>query len=194
LDTAFAARNPESSVNKSPVLLIGGGARSGKSSFALRQLLAHHNPAFIATARALDDEMRLRITRHRAERPTNLRTIEAPRDLCGALELAGGHDAVVVDCLTLWLSNVLVETDDQVETEREIERLCAAVQSCPFSLYLVSNEVGLGLVPETPLGRVFRDLAGGLNQRLSAIADEVVFAVMGMSLRLKPMPLEILPR
>jgi adenosylcobinamide kinase / adenosylcobinamide-phosphate guanylyltransferase len=180
-------------MNRAPVVFIGGGARSGKSSFALRRLVAHRNPAFIATARPLDDEMKIRITRHREERPVDLRTIEAPRDLCGALEDARGHDAVVVDCLTLWLSNVLIETDDRTETEGEIERLCAAVQSCPFTLYLVSNEVGLGLVPESPLGRVFRDLAGGLHQRLSVISDEVVFAVMGMPLRLKPMPLEILP-
>ncbi len=180
-------------MNKAYLVFIGGGARSGKSSFALRRLLSHRNPAFIATARPLDEEMRLRITRHRAERPPALRTIEAPRDLCGALEEARGHDAVVIDCLTLWLSNVLVETENTAEAEREIDRLCASVQARPFSLYVVSNEVGLGLVPETPLGRVFRDLAGGLHQRLSVIADEVVFTVMGMPLRLKPMPVEILP-
>jgi adenosylcobinamide kinase / adenosylcobinamide-phosphate guanylyltransferase len=159
----------------------------------LRRLLRHSNPAFIATARPIDDEMQIRITRHRHERPATMRTFEAPRDLCGALALAHGHDAVVVDCLTIWLSNVLVETESSTEAENEIERLCAVIRVCPFSLYLVANEVGLGLVPETPLGRVFRDLAGGLHQRLSAIADEVIFTVMGMPLRLKPMPMEVLP-
>ena len=172
--------------------MIGGGARSGKSSFALRRLLTHSNPAFIATARPLDDEMQLRIKRHQQERPATLPTIEAPRDLCGALEEARGYDAVAVDCLTIWLSNVLVETESTTAAENEIDRLCVAVQDCPFSLYLVSNEVGQGLVPETPLGRAFRDLAGGLHQRLSMKADEVIFSVMGMPLRLKPMPVEVL--
>jgi adenosylcobinamide kinase/adenosylcobinamide-phosphate guanylyltransferase len=175
-----------------PFVLVGGGARSGKSRFALERALAlGERPLFIATAEAGDDEMRARIARHQDERAGRLRTIEAPRALAEAIASAGaaGHDVVLVDCLTLWLSNLLVAGAGADEAEARVEELGAVLarRACP--VVLVTNEVGLGLVPETPLGRLFRDVAGRAHQRLAREADEVHVALLGVMLRLRPGPL-----
>ena len=166
--------------------LVLGGARSGKSAFA--QKAAEHaagggRPILIATGQAFDDEMAERIARHRADRGESWTTIEAPLDLPEAITALPAEAVAVVDCLTLWLSNLMLEERD---VEAAAAELVTATAACPARLWLVSNEVGLGLVPETPLGRRFRDEAGRLHQRLAEVADEVHFAAAGLSLRLKP--------
>ncbi|WP_395328467.1 bifunctional adenosylcobinamide kinase/adenosylcobinamide-phosphate guanylyltransferase [Novosphingobium sp. BL-8H] len=163
---------------------ILGGARSGKSRHG--QALIEAQPgrlAYIATGEALDDEMEARIARHREERGPRWSTIEAPYDLVGAIARAAAEaDAVLVDCLTLWLSNLMLA---DVPLPPQFEALCHAIADCPVPLALVANEVGLGLVPETRLGRAFRDEAGRLNQQVAAVAESVVFVAAGLPLRLK---------
>ena len=163
---------------------ILGGARSGKSSRALAIAeTANARPVFIATAEALDDEMADRISRHQTERGEAWRTVEAPLDLCAALSnTAGNETIVVIDCLTLWLSNLMHHERD---IEAEMSAFCEALQHLQGEVILVSNEVGLGLVPETPLGRAFRDAQGRLNQRVAEVADRVEFVAAGLPITLK---------
>jgi len=167
-------------------ILILGGARSGKSGHAM--MLAEQKtsrPVFIATAVAEDAEMGQRIDRHRRERGAHWTTVEAPFDLAGAIAGLTANDTAVVDCLTLWLSNAMRENQDPAA---EIADLLQAVGDSPARLILVSNEVGLGIVPATPLGRDFRDEQGRLNQRLAEIADQVILLAAGLPLILKPQP------
>jgi adenosylcobinamide kinase/adenosylcobinamide-phosphate guanylyltransferase len=175
------------------VVLIGGGVRSGKSAFALaraRELGARR--AFIATAEPFDDEMRARAQRHRLERGGDFFTIEAPRALTEALhEAAREADVVVIDCLTLWLSNLLLSGLDGTAIRLRVDALGEALQASPAHVVLVSNEVGLGIVPESKLGRVFRDLSGEAHQSLGHRAQELYFAMMGQLVRLRPGPLEL---
>ncbi|MCC6920515.1 MAG: bifunctional adenosylcobinamide kinase/adenosylcobinamide-phosphate guanylyltransferase [Alphaproteobacteria bacterium] len=165
-------------------IFILGGARSGKSARA--QTLAVESGApclYIATAEARDAEMRERIARHRADRPAGWITIEEPLALTAILTRpeAAGH-CVVVDCLTLWLSNLFEHRRD---IGRETEQFVAAFSDRVPPTILVSNEIGLGLVPETALGRDFRDAQGRLNQRIAAAADRVEFVAAGLPLVLK---------
>ncbi|MEM7767972.1 MAG: bifunctional adenosylcobinamide kinase/adenosylcobinamide-phosphate guanylyltransferase [Pseudomonadota bacterium] len=164
--------------------LILGGARSGKSRRALMVAeAAAQRRVFIASAEASDDEMAERIARHKDERDELWTTIEAPLDIVGALQAAReSGDVALVDCLTLWLSN-LMHHDRDVEAEKA--RLCEAISSMPIPVVLVSNEVGLGLVPDTPLGRAFRDAQGRLNQAVAAVCDRVEFVAAGMPITLK---------
>jgi adenosylcobinamide kinase / adenosylcobinamide-phosphate guanylyltransferase len=168
--------------------LVLGGARSGKSRHA--EALARETGlkrVYVATAQAFDDEMRERISRHQVDRSGDgWTTVEEPFDLALALAGASGPETVVlVDCLTLWLSNLML-------TDRDIERGCdallAALGATKGPVILVSNEVGLGIVPETPLGRRFRDAQGRLNQHVARIADRVIFVAAGLPLILKPSP------
>ena len=161
--------------------LILGGARSGKTTYALRAAEATgRDLVMIATAEALDGEMEDRIARHRAERGAAWRTLEAPLDLAGALAEVKPGDIAVVDCLTLWVSNLMhAERDIEAETERLIATLAGR------DVLLVSNEVGLGIVPDNALARRFRDAAGRLNQGIAAAADRVVFIAAGLPLALK---------
>jgi adenosylcobinamide kinase/adenosylcobinamide-phosphate guanylyltransferase len=172
-------------------VLVGGGARSGKSAFALayaRRLGSRR--AFVATAEALDDEMRARIDRHRGERGSAFTTVEEPRDVVAALERLAEVDVVIVDCLTLWLSNLLVGGATAALVRDEVEALAAVLARRRFVALLVSNEVGMGIVPETTLGRLFRDVAGWMHQRLARSADEIYLAALGVVLRLHPGPVE----
>ena len=163
--------------------LVLGGARSGKSRHA--QALAEATGlrrTYLATAEARDEEMAARIARHQAERGEGWQTLEAPLDMPVALGSVADSDVVLVDCLTLWLTNVMLgERDVDVETEA----LVAALATVPRPIILVSNEVGLGLVPETPLGRAFRDAQGRLNQRIAEVVQEVRFMAAGLPLVLK---------
>lgn len=161
------------------ITLILGGARSGKSARALS--LAEPPRAFIATAEARDGEMAARIARHKAERGEDWALIEAPLDLPAALAEAGARTALV-DCLTLWLANLMAAERDP---EAETARLIGALRSARAPVILVSNEIGLGLVPMEPLSRRFRDEQGRLNQRIAAAADRVEFVAAGLPLRLK---------
>jgi adenosylcobinamide kinase/adenosylcobinamide-phosphate guanylyltransferase len=146
---------------------------------------------FIATAEETDDEMRARIARHREERGPRLRTIEAPRELPAAVAAVRAEDFVLVDCLTLWLSNLLVSGATAEEALGRVEELRGVLSHRRVPVVLVTNEVGMGLVPETPLGRLFRDVAGLAHQRLARDADEVYLAALGCVLRLRPGPIEV---
>jgi adenosylcobinamide kinase/adenosylcobinamide-phosphate guanylyltransferase len=166
------------------VTLVLGGARSGKSRHAEGLIEAASAAAtYIATAEAGDCEMAARIAEHRARRGGCWRTVEAPLELAAAIGAEAAPDRpVLVDCLTLWLSNLLMA--DRVP-EHEAETLCAVLRRTAGPVVLVANEVGLGLVPETPLGRRFRDTAGRLNQSVAALAERVVFVAAGLPLVLK---------
>ncbi len=163
--------------------LILGGARSGKSRYAEALVMAHAPPwRYLATAEPGDAEMRARIAEHRARRGPEWHTIEAPHNLPTALSDAPGA-AALVDCLTLWLSNLMLADAD---IEAETGALEAALRRRMALTVLVANEVGLGIVPKNALARRFRDAAGMLNQRIAARADRVVFVAAGLPLVLKP--------
>jgi adenosylcobinamide kinase / adenosylcobinamide-phosphate guanylyltransferase len=162
--------------------LVLGGARSGKSRYA-ESLIATLPPpwTYVATAEALDNEMTERIGAHRARRGSQWRTIEAPRDLPAALAKCGNAPALI-DCLTLWLSNLMLGGAD---IEAEMARFEGALAAARSPVIMVANEVGSGIVPDHPLGRRFRDLQGVLNQRIAARADCVVLMVAGLPLAVK---------
>lgn len=163
-----------------------GGARSGKSRLAqLRAESSGLAPVLVATATAGDDEMADRIARHRAERDARWQTVEVPLDLAVRLGAEARPDRIlVVDCLTLWLTNVMFAPDGR-DPDREGEGLAAALSGLAGPILLVSNEVGLGIVPENRLARTFRDHQGRLNQRIAAVADRVTFVAAGLPLVLK---------
>jgi adenosylcobinamide kinase/adenosylcobinamide-phosphate guanylyltransferase len=175
------------------LILVGGGVRSGKSAFALslaRRLGGRR--AFVATAQPFDDEMRERIAAHRAEREGDFSTVEAPLDLPSVLQtLSGAPDVVVVDCLTLWLSNLLLRGDRPESITLEVLRLADVLRASSFHAILVTNEVGMGVVPESALGRAFRDVAGRAHQVLARRADRVFLAALGCILQLRPAPLAL---
>ncbi len=189
------------------MVLILGGARSGKSSLAERMAgQAGRRVTFLATAQPLDEEMRRRIAGHRASRPREWRTVEEPLELAAAVEAAAREsDTVLVDCLTVWVSNHLcrieaVESTPEWQHEVEIlgrqlrhqaTRIAAAARSADATLLLVSNEVGLGLVPDNPLGRAYRDLLGAINRQLAEEAAQVLLLVAGIPLDVKRLALEM---
>lgn len=165
------------------VVLITGGARSGKSRRAeARAYSLPGRPVYIATAEALDAEMAERIARHRARRGNDWIEREAPLDLVQALTKTDGGGARLVDCLTLWLSNLLHAGRDWSD---EAALLAAALPRQQSPVILVTNEVGLGIVPDNALARTFRDAAGLLNQTIAEVADEVEFVVAGLPLKVK---------
>ena len=169
--------------------LILGGARSGKSDFAraLAQKRGGDAVLFIATAEARDDEMRTRIEKHRADRPSQWKTIEAPRAIAHALVSAPSARVVLLDCVTLWVSNVLLTNERNVEDAmtHELEEFLVWYRAAQVELIVVSNEVGMSIVPENKLGRAFRDLLGASNQKLVALADEVFWLVAGLPIEVK---------
>ena len=165
------------------VTLVLGGARSGKSRYAEWLIASYPQPwVYIATAEAKDNEMAERIAAHKARRPTEWQTIEAPHDLPEALAAAPGDAAVLVDCLTLWLSNLML---GNFKVEAMIERLEQALATRTGPSVLVSNEVGLGIVPDNALARRFRDAQGALNQRIASKAARVIMMVAGIPVAVK---------
>lgn len=173
-------------------ILIGGGVRSGKSSFALA-LARRYGPRriFVATAEVGDREMASRIARHARERGAEFRTLEVPVEVVDAVRGIDDADVVVLDCLTLWLSNLLFRGDSEDEIHRQVEGLTGTLLEKPFHAILVTNEVGMGIVPDSPLGRAFRDVSGRAHQALARAADEVFFGALGMIIRLRPAPLAV---
>ena len=164
------------------VILIGGGARSGKSRYALER--ARQIPgsrAFLATAEEFDDEYGARIQRHRRERGEEFVTIEEPIEIARVIG-ESEFDVLVVDCLTLWISNVMFA---QKDCDAHVEGLTAASQTAAGTVIFVTNEVGSGIVPDNALAREFRDRAGFLNQRIASIAHEVYWMAFGQPLRIK---------
>ena len=172
---------------KRRLTLVTGGARSGKSRFALESAMPRARKAFIATATPCDKEMAARIARHRSERGADFLTIEEPLDLAGALgALPRDMDVAVVDCLTLWLGNLMHKYGGIREDDcPEIEALVEALRSPPCDLLVVTNEVGMGIVPENEAARTFRDVAGRLNARVARMADNVVLLVSGIPVTIK---------
>jgi adenosylcobinamide kinase/adenosylcobinamide-phosphate guanylyltransferase len=169
-------------------IFITGGARSGKSGFALNAASAlPGRKGFIATATVVDEEMRERIARHRADRGAAWDTIEEPLQLAQAIEKAAGAvDVLVVDCLTVWLSNMMWSGLDVMKEMKTLAHACEKIRDeRRFSLYLVSNEVGMGIVPENELARKFRDLAGILNQKVASVSDEVYLIIAGVPMKIK---------
>lgn len=166
-------------------ILIIGGARSGKSSFGIRLAMGlGRRIAFIATAEGLDDDMKRRIKRHRQKRPREVATIEEPLKLSQALKRAGREfDCIVIDCLTLWLSNILKKSDRAIE--REIAGFINALRSIRRNVIIISNEVGMGVVPANRSARRFRDILGGLNQAVASEAETVILMMSGIPVVIK---------
>jgi len=163
--------------------LILGGARSGKSALAEALATSANRPrAYIATSQAFDAEMEAKIAKHRQDRGPDWQTIEAPLDIEAALGEVTPNSVVLIDCLTLWLSN---QMHTGVDMSSEITKLLTTLSASPNPVICVSNEVGMGLVPDTPLGRQFRDFQGRLNQKVAEQADLAVFVVAGLPLTLK---------
>ncbi|TBW37976.1 bifunctional adenosylcobinamide kinase/adenosylcobinamide-phosphate guanylyltransferase [Siculibacillus lacustris] len=163
---------------------VFGGARSGKTGVALaRAESSGLAPVMVATAQAFDDEMVARIAAHRAERGAAWGLIEEPLDLVGVLARAAPDRILVIDCLTLWLSNLMLA---ERPVEAEIEAFAAALEAVAGPVIAVSNEVGLGIVPDNALARRFRDAQGRLNRSVAAVADRVTLVVAGLELRIKP--------
>lgn len=163
--------------------LVLGGANSGKSRIAEDLIQATGLARFyIATAQAFDDEMRQKIKLHKNSRGENWTTIEAPHDLSGALSEPPTEAATLLDCITLWLSNRLLS---EADLEAECATIIRALSDHPGPLVVVSNEVGLSIVPDTKLGRQFRTVQGRLNQQIASVADQVIFVAAGLPLVLK---------
>jgi adenosylcobinamide kinase / adenosylcobinamide-phosphate guanylyltransferase len=167
--------------------LVLGGARSGKSTHALRLATARGTGVlFIATAEARDDEMATKIERHRAERPSHWRTLEAPRAPATALAQTPAASVVVLDCVTLWVSNLLLADGATWEAAAaELDALLAWYRQSDSDLIVVSNEVGFGLVPGDPVSRAYREWLGWFNQRLAAEADRVYLLIAGLAVDVK---------
>ncbi len=166
------------------VILIGGGARSGKSRYAMERALAlGPRRAFLATAQVWDEEMRARVTAHQQERQQRFTTFDTPFELARTLK-GESCDVYVIDCLTLWLTNLML-SDPPRDIGAETALLIDTLESVSGTVLLVTNEVGCGIVPENELARRFRDEAGRLNQRIAAAADEVWWMVFGCPLRVK---------
>jgi adenosylcobinamide kinase/adenosylcobinamide-phosphate guanylyltransferase len=173
------------------ITLVTGGARAGKSRYALSLMDGETSVTYIATAEALDEEMHARIARHRAERPARWGTLEAPIDLAEAVSRAPERDALIIDCLTLWVSNLLLRAPEQpVGGEpwypaREVNGLIEALGRRRPAVVVVTNEVGLGVVPATPLGRAYRDALGRVNQGMASAAQRVILLVAGIPVIVK---------
>ena len=170
------------------IVLFNGGARSGKSASAERYADAQASVVvYVATAEAGDAEMRERIALHRERRPTSWQTVEAPREVATHLQACEPGTTVLLDCLTLLVSNLLLahESDPQPVVDRELDALLSVVKERNLNLIVVTNEVGMGIVPEYPLVRVYRDLLGRAAQRIAANADEVYLVLAGIAVELR---------
>jgi adenosylcobinamide kinase/adenosylcobinamide-phosphate guanylyltransferase len=167
--------------------LVLGGARSGKSRYAVEQAAqSGRRVAFLATARALDGDMASRIARHRAERPARWTTLEESQDIVSVCRrAAAAHDLVIVDCATVWVANLMERGDDDAAVLAAADDLAKLQREHLLPLLIVSNEVGEGVHPATELGRRFRDLLGFVNQRLASAADRVTLMVAGLPVTVK---------
>lgn len=167
-------------------LLFLGGCRSGKSRLAEEYVVRHFKqPCYVATmTRSDDSELYERIALHQKQRGDSWRLIEEPKDLCRVLARPDG-DALLIDCLTMWLTNLLLADLTEEEIRQEIAALIETISTCPVPVVFVANEVGLGIVPDSALGRSFRDLAGWLNQQVAKVSERVIFVAAGLPLILK---------
>ena len=171
------------------IVFVIGGCRSGKSAYALQaaEKIPGDRKVFIATCEPQDEEMAKRVAKHRKERSQDWTTVEEPLHLPEATEENSPKaDVLLVDCLTLWMSNLLLKTGNEKQIEESITRFLAALEKAPNPIVLVSNEVGTGIVPENKLARQYRDLVGSLNQAVAQTADKVVWMVAGIPVVVKP--------
>jgi adenosylcobinamide kinase/adenosylcobinamide-phosphate guanylyltransferase len=185
--------------NKGRIVFVIGGARSGKSSFALNlanncapakervregnEISPTPKKAYIATAQALDDEMKERIEKHKKERSSDWIIFEEPVNIAALVkDIQDKYDIILFDCLTLWLSNLML---NNLDLEKEIDLFHCSLSAVHCPLFIVSNEVGMGIVPENELSRRFRDLSGYLNQKVAGIADEVYLMTAGIPIKIK---------
>ena len=168
------------------IILILGGARSGKSTYALSLAKKHKKVAFVATCQGLDKEMQERIRLHKKTRPSHWKTFEESKNLTPLLmSLENNFDCIIIDCLTLLVSNLILNRHKEDEILKKIEAMLVNLKNKKAKAILVSNEVGLGLVPANKLGRGFRDISGKVNQLVAKEANEVFFTVSGIPLRVK---------
>jgi adenosylcobinamide kinase / adenosylcobinamide-phosphate guanylyltransferase len=169
------------------MIFITGGCRSGKSRYALHYANQHFSKKlFLATSEALDEEMAQRIKNHKKVRGPEWQTIEEPVDIVNKIKEDGSESEVIlIDCLTLWLYNLLMRWDNDLRIIEETEKLIEIIKQSPTSFILVSNEVGMGIVPADPLSRRYRDLLGIINQKIAEALDTVIFMVSGIPLFLK---------
>ena len=169
------------------MILITGGCRSGKSRYALDYANRHFlRKLYLATGEVLDEEMARRVEIHRKARGPEWQTIEEPVAVGDKITKYGDEvEVIVLDCLTLWLSNLLLRWDHDSKIMAEVERLTRTIKQSQTTLIIVTNEVGMGIVPADPLGRRFRDLSGMANQRMAEVADTVIFMVSGIPMFLK---------
>ncbi|NTW84002.1 MAG: bifunctional adenosylcobinamide kinase/adenosylcobinamide-phosphate guanylyltransferase [Chlorobiaceae bacterium] len=168
------------------IIYVTGGARSGKSSFALKLAGNYNNPVFLATAEPFDEEMALRITKHKEERLNHFITIEEPLYVEKVFtRLPDGTGVVLLDCLTVWTGNLMHHFDADSEIDERISSFLCVLSDPPCDIILVSNEVGMGIVPENAMARRFRDIAGIVNQKIAAVANEAYLLCSGIQVRLK---------
>jgi adenosylcobinamide kinase/adenosylcobinamide-phosphate guanylyltransferase len=169
------------------MIFVTGGCRSGKSRYALQYANQHFSKKlFLATCEALDEEMTQRIENHKKVRGPEWQTIEEPVEIVSKINEYGADEKVIlIDCLTLWLYNLLMRWDNDLRIMEETEKLIDSLKESPTSSILVSNEVGMGIVPADPLSRRYRDLLGTMNQRIADALDTVIFMVSGIPLFLK---------
>lgn len=169
------------------LILITGGCRSGKSQFALDYANRHfHKKLYLATCEALDEEMVKRIEHHKKRRGLDWQTVEEPIKIAEAIrQHENAIEVILLDCITLWLSNLLMRQESDHEIMNEVSRLMDTVKQGQTSFIFVSNEVGMGIVPVDPLGRRFRDLSGMANQKIAEVAHTVIFIVSGIPIFLK---------
>ncbi|MGK5092021.1 bifunctional adenosylcobinamide kinase/adenosylcobinamide-phosphate guanylyltransferase [Deltaproteobacteria bacterium TL4] len=168
------------------IMMITGGSRSGKSNYALQLAQAYQNKAFLATAEAMDDEMRERIHQHQQDRGSDFLTLEEPLDIAKTLlHLPSTIEVAVIDCLTVWLGNLMYHRTEKAGTFPEISEFLKVITDPLCDLIIVSNEIGMGIVPSDALSRKFRDYAGRLNQETAQIAHQVYLTVSGIPLKLK---------
>jgi adenosylcobinamide kinase / adenosylcobinamide-phosphate guanylyltransferase len=169
------------------MILMTGGSKSGKSSYALLKATDYKKRAFIATAEAFDDEMKDRIQKHQIERSLEYTTYEEPIEVISCLKKIGNmYDVIILDCVTVWIGNLLYRFDGDTEKINQYyDELLSISTEITSELIIVTNEVGMGIVPDNPLSRKFRDLAGMLNQKLAIIADEAYLLVSGIPMKIK---------
>ena len=168
------------------LLLITGGSRSGKTAYALERAMRFGNRVYLATAESIDPEMKDRIQRHQEERANNFTTLEESIHLAGAFDrIPEDTDVVLVDCMTVWLGNLMHHRGVQTEAYDEVLSFLEKLKNLPTNVIIVTNEIGSGIVPPDSMTRTFRDHAGWLNQDIAKIADEVVLVACGLPLSLK---------
>lgn len=179
--------SPETENRKKQITLVLGGAQSGKSYYAQQLASQFERVTFIATGRRTDAEMRRKIDRHRRERPSSWRTVEAPLDLDKAIgSQSQNADVLLIDCLTVYIDNVIGTREKRNSYTKDcIDEVCGAIRACEASVIVVSNEVGSGIVPEYRSGRVYRDFLGQMNQQIAQMANQVVLMVAGVPMTIK---------